>query len=105
MTAIRNTPKSPIPVSQRGAGFLRFGASPAPRRRAVVLPGKKGTAMSKVRIAIVATLLASATSAWADGKYKRSQDVKVDVHLSDRVKPVAPKQQGTSEFKPELNAD
>src|SRR5689334_4847765 len=61
--------------------------------------------MSKMNVVLVATLLASAGSAWADGKYKRQQDVKVNVTLSDRVKPIQPKQQGTSEFKPELNAD
>ena len=61
--------------------------------------------MSKMNVVIVATLLASASGAWADGKYKRNQDVKVNVTLSDRVKPIQPKQQGTSEFKPELNAD
>ncbi len=61
--------------------------------------------MSKMKVVIVATLLASASGAWADGKYKRTQDVKVNVTLSDRVKPIQPKQQGTSEFKPELNAD
>jgi tetratricopeptide (TPR) repeat protein len=61
--------------------------------------------MSKVKLVIVAALLASSTTLWADGKYKRNTDVKVTVNLSDRVKPVQPKQQGTSEFKPELNAD
>jgi tetratricopeptide (TPR) repeat protein len=62
--------------------------------------------MSKMKVVLVATvLLASATGAWADGKYKRQQDVKVNVQLSDRVKPIQPKQQNASEFKPELNAD
>src|SRR5690349_14496838 len=60
--------------------------------------------MSKMKLVLVATLLVS-SSAWADGKYKRTQDVKVNVTLSDRVKPIQPKQQATSEFKPELNAD
>jgi len=61
--------------------------------------------MSKMNVVLVATLLASSSGAWADGKYKRQQDVKVNVTLSDRVKPIAPKTQNASEFKPELNAD
>jgi len=61
--------------------------------------------MSKMNVVLVATLLASSSGAWADGKYKRQQDVKVNVTLSDRVKPIQPKQQASSEFKPELNAD
>ncbi|HUJ57079.1 MAG TPA: tetratricopeptide repeat protein [Kofleriaceae bacterium] len=59
-----------------------------------------------MRFALVAVLVASTVHvARADEKYKRNQDVHVTVNLSDRVKPVEPKQQGTSEFKPELNAD
>ncbi|HTR55168.1 MAG TPA: tetratricopeptide repeat protein, partial [Kofleriaceae bacterium] len=71
--------------------------------------------MSKLKqIAMMATLVASTGPAWGqappakggyEAKYKRQSDVKVTVNLSDRVKPVQPKQQGTSEFKPELNAD
>src|SRR5690242_2383101 len=61
--------------------------------------------MSKLKLAIVAALLASSSTVWADAKYKRTQDVKVDVKLSDRVKPVQPKAQNKSEFKPELTAD
>lgn len=61
--------------------------------------------MSKMNVVLVATLLASAGSAWADGKYKRQQDVKVNVTLSDRVKPIQTTPKATSEFKPELNAD
>jgi hypothetical protein len=77
--------------------------------------------MSKLKLAILVTLLLPA-SAWAQsgsgsgsasssstptvgGKYKRQQDVKVDVKLSDRVKPIQQKPQGASEFKPELTAD
>ena len=60
--------------------------------------------MSKVKLALIASLLL-ASSAWADGKYKRNQDVKVDVHLSDKVKPIQVKPQDKSEFKPELTAD
>lgn len=61
--------------------------------------------MSKMNVVLVATLLASASGAWADGKYKRQQDVKVNVTLSDRVKPIQTQPKQTSEFKPELNAD
>src|SRR5215467_8676603 len=73
--------------------------------------------MSKIKVVIVATLCASAT-AWAQapapaspntGKAKygqgRNSDLKVDVKLSDRVKPIQTKPQDKSEFKPELNAD
>ena len=60
--------------------------------------------MSKVKLAFVASLLLT-SSAWADSKYKRNQDVKVDVHLSDKVKPIQAKPQDKSEFKPELTAD
>nr|HEX4312431.1 tetratricopeptide repeat protein [Kofleriaceae bacterium] len=38
-------------------------------------------------------------------KYERTQDVKIDVKLSDRVKPIQAKPQDKSEFKPELSAD
>jgi hypothetical protein len=61
--------------------------------------------MSKLKLALVAALLASSSGAWADAKYKRTQDVKVQVNLSDRVKPIQPKAQEKSEFKPELTAD
>ena len=60
---------------------------------------------TSTRVAIVATLLASASGAWADGKYKRQQDVKINVKLSDKVKPIQPKTQNASEMKPELTAD
>ncbi|MFT3698951.1 MAG: tetratricopeptide repeat protein [Kofleriaceae bacterium] len=60
--------------------------------------------MSKFKAVLVACLLLG-SSAWADSKYKRNQDVKVDVHLSDKVKPIQPKAQDKSEFKPELTAD
>ncbi len=61
--------------------------------------------MSKLKLVIVATALLGSSSAFADAKYKRSQDVKIDVKLSDRVKPVQQKPQQKSEFKPELTAD
>jgi len=61
--------------------------------------------MSKLKLALVAALIGSPGLAAAQGKYKRSQDVKIDVKLSDRVKPIQPKAQTKSEFKPELTAD
>src|SRR5688500_3382165 len=63
--------------------------------------------MSKLKLVIVATtlLLGSQTAFGQGAKYKRSQDVKIDVKLSDRVKPIQPKAQNKSEFKPELSAD
>lgn len=61
--------------------------------------------MSKLKLVIVATALLGSTSAFAQAKYKRSQDVKIDVKLSDRVKPKQVKPQQKSEFKPELTAD
>jgi TolA-binding protein len=74
--------------------------------------------MSKYKLAIVAALLASSSLVLADPppatsssgnhpKYGtgRNSDLKVDVKLSDRVKPIDVKPKDKSEFKPELNAD
>ncbi len=74
--------------------------------------------MSKFKLAIVAALLASSSLVLADNpppasssgnhpKYGtgRNSDLKVDVKLSDRVKPIEAKPKDKSEFKPELNAD
>ena len=59
-----------------------------------------------MKLALVAVLLSSSTAVLAQkAKYTRSTDVKVDVHLSDKVKPIQPKVQDKSEFKPELTAD
>ena len=44
--------------------------------------------MSKLKLVIVAMTLLGSSSAFADAKYKRSQDVRIDVKLSDRVKPI-----------------
>ena len=45
----------------------------------------------KWKLAVVGALLFS-TSAWAQKpKYTRTQDLKVDVKLSERVKPIVPK--------------
>src|SRR5688572_2914924 len=62
--------------------------------------------MSKLKVVLMAALLAMPGAAMAQGKYKRdTTNVKVDVKLSDRVKPIQPKAQNKSEFKPELTAD
>jgi len=60
----------------------------------------------KMNLAIVG-VLALTTSAWAQkAKYTRQQDVKVDVKLSDRVKPIVAKTPGEAkDQQPELNAD
>src|SRR5262245_7376380 len=65
--------------------------------------------MSKLKLAAVLVLVVTG-SAWADNapakpKYTRTQDVKINVNLSDRSKPIVQKAQDKSEFKPELNAD
>src|SRR5262249_54399854 len=107
------TPRTPDP-SDRGIGRCRFRSihrdylhfdSPSSRRCVVIPPGKKGTAM-KMKLAIVALLLGSARgSVWPAAKYKRRQDIKVEVKLSEKAKPIQPKTQDKSEFKPELTAD
>ena len=62
--------------------------------------------MTKLKLALFGALLVGSTTAYAQkAKYTRQQDVKVDVKLSDKVKPIQPKAQDASEFKPELNAD
>jgi tetratricopeptide (TPR) repeat protein len=59
----------------------------------------------KLKLAIVGVLLLS-TSAWAQkAKYTRAQDVKVEVKLSDRVKPLVAKPAEAKEAQPELSAD
>jgi tetratricopeptide (TPR) repeat protein len=62
--------------------------------------------MWKIKLAIVG-LLVSSTGAWAQkAKYTRNQDIKVDVKLSDRVKPIVPKDaKDQSQNQPELSAD
>ena len=54
--------------------------------------------MSKLKLAFLTVLMASsATSAWAQKpKYTRTQDVKIDVKLSDRVKPIQTNPKPTS---------
>jgi tetratricopeptide (TPR) repeat protein len=64
--------------------------------------------MSIVKPLVIAgALLLGSHAAWAQkAKYTRTQDLKVDVKLSDRVKPIQPKGQGEAkEAQPELSAD
>lgn len=58
------------------------------------------------KLAILGVLLSS-TSAWAQkAKYTRQQEIKVDVKLSDRVKPIVPKDpKDAKQQQPELSAD
>ena len=58
------------------------------------------------KLALVGVLV-SATSAWAQKpKYTRTQDLKVDVKLSERVKPIVPKDpKEQQQQQPELTAD
>jgi TolA-binding protein len=61
--------------------------------------------MWKMNLAIVGVLVLG-TSAWAQkAKYTRQQDLKVDVKLSDRVKPIVAKPSEPKDQQPELSAD
>ncbi len=64
--------------------------------------------MTRMKLAILGVALA-ASSAYAQPKkanYTRSQDnVKINVKLSDRVKPIQPKPKDQKDQKPELSAD
>jgi tetratricopeptide (TPR) repeat protein len=74
--------------------------------------------MTRTKLAILAVVLAASSAAYAQKKdapkkdapkkanYTRNQEnVKINVKLSDRVKPIQPKQQEIKEQKPELSAD
>jgi len=63
--------------------------------------------MSRMKLAIVTALLLGANVASAQNKpkYTRQQDVKIDVKLSDRVKPIQVKTTDKKELVPTLNAD
>jgi hypothetical protein len=60
-----------------------------------------------MKLAILGLALAASTAhAQKKANYTRSQDnVKINVKLSDRVKPIQPKQQSPKEQKPDLSAD
>jgi tetratricopeptide (TPR) repeat protein len=62
--------------------------------------------MSRWKLAIVGVVVLG-TTAWAQkAKYTRQQDLKVDVKLSDRVKPIIPKTPAEArEQQPDLSAD
>jgi tetratricopeptide (TPR) repeat protein len=127
MTADRSNQYAPRLSPDRSRAGRRFGAitvrsavdpasglaSPALDRRlglAAVPPERKKSSMAMSRtftqLAILAALLPGA-SAWAQkAKYTRTQDVKVDVKLSERVKPIVAKDaKDASQQQPELTAD
>jgi tetratricopeptide (TPR) repeat protein len=64
-----------------------------------------------MKLAIVGSALgllflgSTAAAQGTGGKYKRAQDVKIDVKLSDRVKPTAPKPPDKKDTQPSLSAD
>ncbi len=64
--------------------------------------------MSRIKLAMMGLLLLSLQPVAAHAqkaKYTRTQDVKVDVKLSDRVKPIAPKPKDPKDNVPTLTAD
>jgi TolA-binding protein len=62
--------------------------------------------MSKLKMLVIAGAAVVSTTAWAQkAKYTRQQDLKVEVKLSDRVKPIVPKTGEAKEQQPELTAD
>src|SRR4051812_43704123 len=62
---------------------------------------------TKLRNLIFGLAIASSTTAWAQKpKYTRDQsNVKIDVKMTDRTKPIQTQTQDKSEFKPDLNSD
>lgn len=62
--------------------------------------------MNRMKLAILGVLVCSSTTAFAQkAKYTRQQDVKIDVKLSDRVKPIVQKPEDKKETQPTLSAD
>ncbi len=61
--------------------------------------------MSKLKLAMIGLLIATAPVYAQKAKYTRNQDVKVDVKLSDRVKPIQAKPADPKDSKPALTAD
>jgi tetratricopeptide (TPR) repeat protein len=60
----------------------------------------------RVRAAIVGMVLVYAGAAWAQKpKYARTNDVKINVKISDRVKPIEVKDAATEPKQPTVNAD
>jgi len=61
--------------------------------------------MKRVTLAIAGVVLATATAHAQKPKYTRNTEVKVDVKLSDRSKPIQPKQVDPKSVQPTLSAD
>ncbi len=61
--------------------------------------------MNRLSLAICGLLLASSPAVAQKAKYTRNSDVKVDVKLSDRVKPIATKAPDPKNTQPTLSAD
>src|SRR5262245_64653137 len=62
--------------------------------------------MSKLKLAILGAVLATSSVALAQkAKYTRNQDVKIDVKLSDRTKPIQQKAPDPKQNQPTLSAD
>ena len=62
--------------------------------------------MTKLKLVLFGALLLSSTAAQAQkAKYTRTQDVKIDVKLSDRTKAIVPKTENPKDVKPSLSSD
>ncbi|MBS1121149.1 MAG: Tetratricopeptide repeat protein [Deltaproteobacteria bacterium] len=61
--------------------------------------------MNKLSLAILGVLLASSPAVAQKAKYTRNSDVKVDVKLSERVKPIQAKAPDPKNTQPTLSAD
>lgn len=61
--------------------------------------------MTRMKLAILGVLVMSTSALAQKPKYTRQQDVKIDVKLSDRVKPIQVKTPDKKELQPTLSAD
>ena len=61
--------------------------------------------MKRASLAIVGVVFATATASAQKPKYTRNTEVKVDVKLSDRSKPIQPKTVDPKTIAPTLSAD
>jgi tetratricopeptide (TPR) repeat protein len=106
--ACRLAPTEPGPASfRRSASLVRPRLAPRPPARPA---GRRESSMSTARrftrLAILAVLLSSPAARAQKAKYTRQQDVKVDVKLSERVKPIVPKDpKDTQQQEQPLSAD
>src|SRR5258706_925313 len=66
---------------------------------------RKGIAMSKLKLAILGVIVATGTAAAQKPKYTRQTDVKVDVKLTDRTKPIQTQAPDPKDQRPTLSAD